>query len=107
MKTKLVLILWMILFISFISFISFGSFAFADEYANSNCRSESAYAQSCYGSSLENTGIDSKNLQFTKLDAMEERQGCCSWHGGVCGCDELSGRLICCDGTLSPSCTCR
>lgn len=33
------------------------------------------------------------------------RRGCCSWHGGVCGCSE-SGRQICCDGTLSPSCVC-
>lgn len=31
-------------------------------------------------------------------------QGCCSWHGGECGCK--GGRDVCCDGTLSPSCTC-
>jgi hypothetical protein len=31
-------------------------------------------------------------------------QGCCSWHGGECGCQD--GRDRCCDGTLSPSCTC-
>lgn len=48
-----------------------------------------------------------KNLKFAHLEASEERQGCCSWHGGVCGCDSLSGRVICCDGTLSPTCTCR
>lgn len=34
------------------------------------------------------------------------RRGCCSHHGGVCGCDEAKDRIICCDGTLSPSCTC-
>lgn len=33
-----------------------------------------------------------------------ERSGCCSWHGGVCGCS--SGRVVCCDGKLSPSCGC-
>lgn len=33
------------------------------------------------------------------------RRGCCSWHGGVCGCS--SGIVLCCDGALSPSCTCR
>ena len=33
-----------------------------------------------------------------------ERQGCCSKHSGVCGCS--SGRAVCCDGTLSPSCRC-
>lgn len=32
------------------------------------------------------------------------RRGCCSWHGGVCDC--IGGRVVCCDGTFSPSCTC-
>lgn len=32
------------------------------------------------------------------------RSGCCSWHGGVCGCSFGSAR--CCDGTTSPSCGC-
>lgn len=32
------------------------------------------------------------------------KSGCCSWHGGVCGC--RAGRVICCDGEESPSCTC-
>lgn len=31
-------------------------------------------------------------------------RGCCSWHGGECGCQ--NGRDVCCDGTLRPSCTC-
>lgn len=34
------------------------------------------------------------------------RRGCCSHHGGVCGCDEKSDRIRCCDGTLSPTCKC-
>ncbi len=34
------------------------------------------------------------------------RSGCCSWHGGVCGCNAGRNRIKCCDGTLSPSCTC-
>lgn len=38
------------------------------------------------------------------VDQEVERRGCCSWHGGVCGCSE--GRALCCDGTLSPSCGC-
>lgn len=33
-----------------------------------------------------------------------EKSGCCSWHGGVCGCE--GGRAVCCDGILSPSCGC-
>jgi hypothetical protein len=32
------------------------------------------------------------------------RRGCCSWHGGVCDC--IGGRVVCCDGTFSPTCTC-
>ncbi len=32
------------------------------------------------------------------------KSGCCSWHGGVCGCS--GGSTICCDGSTSPSCTC-
>ncbi len=32
------------------------------------------------------------------------RRGCCSHHDGVCGCS--NGRQECCDGSLSPSCTC-
>lgn len=36
----------------------------------------------------------------------QARRGCCSWHDGVCGCDSNVGRLICCDGTYSPSCGC-
>jgi TPR repeat protein len=34
------------------------------------------------------------------------QRGCCSWHGGVSGCDGNSGRQICRDGTYSPSCIC-
>ena len=33
------------------------------------------------------------------------KQGCCSHHGGVAGCNSY-GRTICKDGTLSPTCTC-
>lgn len=33
------------------------------------------------------------------------KQGCCSHHGGVAGCN-ASGRQVCNDGTLSKSCTC-
>lgn len=32
-------------------------------------------------------------------------RGCCSHHGGVCGCSS-DGRAQCCDGGLSPSCGC-
>lgn len=32
-------------------------------------------------------------------------QGCCSYHGGECGCS-FSGHVQCCDGNTSPSCGC-
>ena len=35
---------------------------------------------------------------------VKAQRGCCSHHGGVCGCS--NGKNLCCDGTLSPSCTC-
>lgn len=47
---------------------------------------------------------DNKIFAHLKIDSEPERSGCCSWHGGVCGCQ--NGRALCCDGTLSPSCTC-
>ena len=48
---------------------------------------------------LNKAADESQKIEIT-------RSGCCSWHGGVCGCDEFTGRIICCDGTLSPSCRC-
>jgi hypothetical protein len=37
-------------------------------------------------------------------DESSGKRGCCSHHHGVCGCKD--GRVVCCDKTLSPSCTC-
>jgi hypothetical protein len=36
----------------------------------------------------------------------EAKQGCCSHHGGVCGCNSSTGHQLCCDGKDSPSCGC-
>jgi len=61
----------------------------------------------CYQTSYEsfhfpivknNTGVSDD------LFAYNEQRGCCSHHGGVCGCS--GGRKKCCDGSLSPSCRC-
>lgn len=41
--------------------------------------------------------------QYTQLSD-NNRRGCCSRHGGVCGCS--GGHSKCCDGTLSPTCQC-
>lgn len=57
----------------------------------------------------------SSPLEFPKCEAtrakstalvQEARRGCCSHHGGVCGCDSQSHHQLCCDGELSPSCGC-
>lgn len=70
-----------------------------------------------YSPSIAETSIDNEQIHQTAAPLQEktcvsnqlvdqelERRGCCSWHGGVCGCSE--GRALCCDGTLSPSCGC-
>ncbi len=38
--------------------------------------------------------------------SIQGRRGCCSHHGGVSGSCTSSGRIICNDGQVSPSCTC-
>lgn len=35
-----------------------------------------------------------------------QKGGCCSRHGGVCGCNTDKHLMKCCDGTLSKSCGC-
>lgn len=52
----------------------------------------------------------SQQIQSCEKEAQDTGEkiagrGCCSWHGGVCGCSS-SGRAVCCDGQLSPSCGC-
>ncbi|MCA9371874.1 hypothetical protein KC726_03170 [Candidatus Woesebacteria bacterium] len=43
---------------------------------------------------------------FVFVTSIYATSGCCSWHGGVAGCDTSVGRQICNDGTYSPTCTC-
>lgn len=53
-------------------------------------------------------GFTPATIAITSTDAPQvvevAKRGCCSWHGGVCGCQ--NGRAVCCDGTLSPTCGC-
>lgn len=51
-----------------------------------------------------NQNVSLENVEV--VSTIIAKRGCCSWHGGVCGCNE-QGRVICCDGTLSPTCRCR
>ena len=43
-------------------------------------------------------------LSWQQPEECQAGQGCCSYHGGQCGCS--GSRVKCCDGTLSPSCQC-
>lgn len=45
-----------------------------------------------------------ESLSYEDSEVLIAQRGCCSWHQGVCGCS--AGRVVCCDRTLSPSCTC-
>ena len=56
------------------------------------------------GCARESEGQNQTSFDGDKIRLV--RRGCCSWHGGVCGCDWTTGRTICCDGTLSPTCMC-
>lgn len=42
-------------------------------------------------SSVDHDSVISQDI----IQEAEARSGCCSWHGGVCGCDESSDRIIC------------
>lgn len=55
----------------------------------------------------DGVGLCGGDADTTVLDELLlAGRGCCSWHGGMSGqCD--NGRVVCNDGTLSPSCTCR
>lgn len=39
-------------------------------------------------------------------DVLEAARGCCSHHGGMSG-QCKNGRVVCRDGSISPSCKCR
>lgn len=55
---------------------------------------------------IKNQKEPTEKQQISKSSELEEVQqrGCCSWHGGVSGCS--NGKIVCNDGTYSPSCTC-
>ena len=47
--------------------------------------------------------VKSIKIKTTAPQQISQR-GCCSHHGGVCGCS--GGGIRCCDGSMSPSCGC-
>ncbi len=45
-------------------------------------------------------------LPILFIKPIQAKSGCCSHHGGVCGCDTNIGSQVCCDGSYSPTCGC-
>ena len=39
-----------------------------------------------------------------EVETLADMRGCCSFHNGVCSCD--GNRVICCDNSISPTCSC-
>ena len=44
--------------------------------------------------------IDSTRMNLAQVAQTD----CCKGHKGVCGC--RAGKIVCCDNTISPTCTC-
>lgn len=53
---------------------------------------------------IEKTKVDCEAVIKSGDKNLIASSGCCSYHGGVSGCS--GGRVVCSDGSLSPSCTC-
>jgi hypothetical protein len=85
MKTFLSVVLTSLFFITISNVLA--------EDINQSTSKTSDYSVNCEASVI--AGLSEKEIA---------KRGCCSWHDGVCGC--TGGRQQCCDGTLSPSCTC-
>ena len=73
---------------------------FTKDYSKNDIRQESPILVNIPSYLANNQVICAK---VSEKDVIQQR-GCCSWHGGVCGCE--NGRVVCCDGEFSPSCTC-
>lgn len=52
---------------------------------------------------LENSAVMSPCPPEALL-AQVSQSDCCKGHKGVCGC--RAGKIVCCDNTTSPNCTC-
>lgn len=78
----------------------FANFAFADNTASQ--KQELSKKGSLESQLLK--GKPAVDCKDTKDKQLLAKRGCCSWHGGVCDCK--NGRVVCCDGSYSPSCTC-
>lgn len=73
-------------------------------------------ASTCFAEDRENIVVQIKPMEAIQISCADTglslvqkeelgQSGCCSWHGGVCGCS--GGSVVCCDNTYSPSCSCK
>jgi hypothetical protein len=56
-----------------------------------------------FAEELQYNCSDQPDVLTLSKDQVAQR-GCCSHHGGVCGCDNHS--VVCCDNSHSPTCGC-
>lgn len=96
---------------AFVLFIALIGFGFASDFSQ-NMNNTKPNVITKKSPNQKSVSVPSDNIQvFDKTKFNSDafylaRRGCCSHHGGVCGCDQASGMIQCCDGTLSPTCTC-
>lgn len=86
-------------------FMFFGHSAGAADDATSNV-SEKLLAASVTCVTIFNQACAPNSRVASSKTDLQENQGCCSHHGGVCGCSGDGIRAMCCDGATSPSCGC-
>ena len=98
--------IFLIFLLGMLSLFAFSNYTYGTEIDSvlineSNCNYSSESIQ--FGFSDLSEGVT--QLSYMNYNILDSNQrGCCSWHGGVCGCE--GGRKVCCDGSLSPSCRC-
>ena len=91
------------LIVALIFIFLFASLSFAQGTPNQTTQPDGQIESS--QAILASNDLEQKATSKTLIkETTLEKSGCCSWHGGVCGCE--NGRAKCCDGTLSPSCGC-
>lgn len=54
--------------------------------------------------SVADTTADTMQACLRAATTLEQQQDCCKANKGVCGC--RAGKIVCCDKTFSPDCTC-
>ncbi len=78
---------------------------FALLLANASCSANPIIERQSILGQTEIPKIDADSiLGQTNNPALFFSRGCCSHHGGPLGCN--GGRVVCADGTYSPTCGC-